>query len=81
MLCSNNGTIQEFGLVAIYFVQFLHFGSNSSAGSNPGVGVRTLSWEFVSRCCLIDSNVIWKPGSKFPGWTVVTTGKNNSFSQ
>ena len=49
MLCSYNGTIQEFGLVAIYFVQFLHFGSSSSAGSNPGVGVHTLSWEFVSR--------------------------------
>ena len=49
MLYSNNGTIQEFGLVEIYFVQFLHFGSNSSAGSNPGIDVRTLSWEFVSR--------------------------------
>ena len=52
MLCSNNGTIQKFGLVAIYFVQFLHFGSNSSAGSNPGIGVRTLGLEFVSRSSL-----------------------------
>ena len=28
----------------------MHFGSNSPAGSNPGIGVRSLSWEFVSRC-------------------------------
>ena len=31
-------------------LQFLHFGSNSSAASNPGTVVRNLSWEFVSTC-------------------------------
>ena len=29
-------------------LQFLHFGSNSSAASNPGTVVRDLSWKFVS---------------------------------
>ena len=31
-------------------VQSLHFGSNSSAASNPGTVVRDLSWKFVSTC-------------------------------
>ena len=31
-------------------LQFLHFGSNSSAASNPGTVVHDLSWKFVSTC-------------------------------
>ena len=35
--------------MAYLLVQILQFGSNSSAGSNSGIGVRILSWESVSR--------------------------------